>query len=381
MLPLEGIKILDFTHEVAGPNCTLLLADAGAEVIKVEVPGRGDRARHWPLMEESVFIACNRNKRSIALNLKSEEGKKLAYKLVKAVDVIVENFVPGTMERLGLDYDTVSKLNPKIIYCSISGYGQDGPYKDRPAWDAIIQAETGLMDLTGEPDGPPCRIPSSIIDAITGAYAAYAILLALMYREKTGRGQRIDISLFDAAIHIQGYWIAWYTMTGNVPRRAGSGSPVVGAPYEAFKTRDSYIFIAAFEDKAWQKLCKTLNIEHLLADERFKTNEGRAKHRIALHNEIERATSQLTTKELYEKLVNENIVCAPVRDIPSVISHPQVLYKNILREILYKGKKVKIPGPFLRFSDIKLDIKITPPEIVGQHTEEVLKNINLYDTK
>ena len=377
MLPLEGIRVLDFTHEVAGPNCTLLLADAGAEVIKIEIPGRGDRARHWPLMEESVFIACNRNKKSIALNLKKEEDRKIAYELVKISDVLVENFVPGTMERLGLGYDVVSKLNPKIIYCSISGYGQDGPYRTRPAWDAIIQAETGLMDLTGEPDGPPCRIPSSIIDAITGAYAAYAILLALMHREKTGKGQRIDISLFDAAIHVQGYWIAWYTMTGNMPKRAGSGSPVVGAPYEAFKTKDSYIFIAAFEDKAWQTLCKLLNIEYLLEDDRFKTNEGRARHRIELHNEIEKVTTQFTTSELYKMLVDANIVCAPVRTIPEVINHPQVLHKKLLREITYKGRKVKVPGPILRFSEIKLDIKSKPAELIGQHTEEILKKFNL----
>jgi len=377
MLPLEGIRVLDFTHEVAGPNCTLLLADAGAEVIKIEIPGRGDRARHWPMMGESVFIACNRNKKSIALNLKTEEDRKKAYELVKISDVIVENFVPGTMERLGLGYETVRKLNPRIIYCSISGYGQEGPYMKKAAWDAIIQAETGLMDLTGQPDGPPCRIPSSIIDAITGAYAAYAILLALMYREKTGKGQRIDISLFDAAIHVQGYWIAWYTMTGNIPKRAGSASPVVGAPYEAFKTKDSYIFIAAFEDKAWQTLCKLLNIEHLLEDERFSSKEGRAKYRAELHDEIEKVTTQFTTNDLYQKLVEGGIVCAPVRTIPEVVNHPQVVYKGLLKEIEYKGKKVKVPGPFLRFSEIKLEVREKPAEIVGQHTEEILKKYGL----
>lgn len=377
MLPLKGIKVLDFTHEVAGPNCTLLLADAGAEVIKVEVPGRGDRARHWPMMEESVFIVFNRNKKSIVLNLKKEEDRKKAYELVKKVDVLVENFVPGTMDKLGLSYEVVSKLNPRIIYCSISGYGQDGPYKLRPAWDAIIQAETGLMDLTGDPDGPPCRIPSSIIDAITGAFAAYAILLAIIYREKTGRGQRIDVSLFDAAIHVQSYWIAWYTMTGNIPKRAGSASPVVGSPYEAFKTKDSYIFIAAFEDAAWKTLCKLLHIEYLLDDERFKTNEGRALHRAELHKEIEKVTSQFTTDELYKKLVEANIVCAPVRSVPEVINHPQVIYNNLLTEITYKGRKVKVPRPFIRFSEIKQDIREKPAEIVGQHTTEILKKYGL----
>ena len=375
--PLEGIKVLDFTHEVAGPHCTMLLGDLGAEIIKVEMPGRGDRGRHWVGMKETIFITNNRNKRSIVLNLKSEEERKIAFELAKSVDVLVENFVPGTLKKFGLDYESVKKVNPKIVYCSISGYGQDGPYSSRPAWDPIIEAESGLMSLTGDPE--PClpsRIPASIIDYGTGVYAALAIVSALLYRERTGKGQMIDISMLDVSALWAGYWIAYSSITGEVRERMGSAAPV-GAPYQVFRTRDSYIFIAAFEDEHWKKFCQVIKAENLLNDPLYVTRESRAANRKALVEKISKIISTWNTKDLADALIAVGVPCAPVRSTLEVVDHPQLLHRNMIVEIEYGGQKVKIPGIPFKFSECQLKIRYLPPANVGQHTEEVLREFGL----
>ena len=374
--PLEGIKVLDFTHEVAGPHCTMLLGDLGAEIIKVERPGRGDRARHWVGMRETIFIAHNRNKKSIVLDLKSEEGRKIALELAKKVDVIVENFVPGTMKKFGLDYENVKKVNPRIIYCSISGYGQDGPYANRPAWDPIIEAESGLMSLTGDPE--PClpsRIPASIVDCGAGVYAALAIVSALLYREKTGKGQMIDISMLDIAALWAGYWIAYSSITGEVRARMGSSAPV-GAPYQVFRTKDSYIFIAAFEDEHWRRFCEALGIEDFMNNPLFSTREKRAENRKVLIEKLDKIIRAWKTEELVDKLIKAGVPCAPVNNTIQVATHPQLLHRNMIIEIEYKGQKVKVPGIPFKLSECQLRIKYPPPEI-GQHTEEVLREFGV----
>ncbi|MBS7647036.1 MAG: CoA transferase [Candidatus Bathyarchaeia archaeon] len=375
--PLEGIKVLDFTHEVAGPHCTMLLGDLGAEIIKVEVPGRGDRGRHWVGMKETIFITNNRNKRSIVLDLKSEEGRKIAFELAKKVDVLVENFVPGTLKKFGLDYESVKKVNPKIVYCSISGYGQDGPYSSRPAWDPIIEAESGLMSLTGDPE--PClpsRIPASIIDYGAGVYAALAIVSALLYREKTGKGQMIDLSMLDVSALWAGYWIAYSSITGEVRERMGSAAPV-GAPYQVFRTKDSYIFIAAFEDEHWKKFCQVIKAEDLLKDPLYATRESRATNRKTLIEKLSKIISTWNTKDLVDALVAVGVPCAPVNNTLEVANHPQLLHRNMIVEIEYKGQKVKIPGIPFKFSECPLKIRHLPPADVGQHTEEVLRELGL----
>lgn len=374
--PLEGIKVLDFTHEVAGPHCTMLLGDLGADIIKVEMPGRGDRGRHWVGMKETIFIVNNRNKRSIVLDLKSEEGKKIAFELAKKVDVLVENFVPGTLKKFGLDYESIKKVNPKIVYCSMSGYGQSGPYCDRPAWDPIIEAESGLMSLTGDPE--PClpsRIPASIVDYGTGVYAALAIVSALLFRERTGIGQMIDISMLDIASLWAGYWLAYTFLTGEVRERMGSAAPV-GAPYQAFRTKDSYIFIAAFEDDHWKKFCQVLDIEELLTDPLFLTREKRAENRKVLIEKIEKVLRKFSTKELADKLTKIGVPCAPVNDTKQALEHPQLLYRGMIVDVDYKGTKVKIPGIPFKFSECKLSIRYPPPEI-GQNTDEVLREAGI----
>ena len=375
--PLEGIKVLDFTHEVAGPHCTMLLGDLGAEVIKVEVPGRGDRGRHWVGMLETIYITNNRNKRSIVLDLRTEEGRKIAIEIAKMVDVIVENFVPGTLKKFGLDYESVKNVNPKVIYCSISGYGQDGPYSTRPAWDPIIEAESGLMSLTGDPE--PClpsRIPASIIDYGAGVYAALAIIAALLYREKTGKGQFIDISMLDIAALWAGYWIAWSSLTGKIRERMGSAAPV-GAPYQVFRTKDSYVFIAAFEDEHWTKLCKVINAEDLLKNPLFSTKESRYENRSVLVEKLSEILSKWETGKLVDALVAAGVPCAPVNNTIEVAKHPQLLHRNMVIEIEYKGQKVKIPGIPFKFSECQLQIKYPPPAGVGQNTEEVLRELGL----
>ncbi|MEM2464346.1 MAG: CoA transferase [Candidatus Bathyarchaeia archaeon] len=373
--PLEGIKVLDFTHEVAGPHCAALLADLGADVIKIEPP-RGDRARYWVDMLETAYIVNNRNKRGISLDLRTEEGKKVALELVKRADVLVENFVPGTMKKFGLDYESVKAINPRIIYCSISGYGQTGPYYQRPAWDPVIEAESGLMSMTGDPE--PClpsRIPASIVDYGTGAYAALAILAALIYREKTGRGQYIDISMLDVASMWAGYWIAWSSLTGKVRERMGSAAPI-GAPYQVYRTKDGYIFIAAYEDDAWKKFCEILKADYLVNDPLFSTRESRAKNREKLSQLIEKLTKEWKTKDLENALINAGIACGPVNTTLDLLNHPQLLHRNMIVEVEYKGKKVKMPGIPLKFSDFKLEIRSPPPEI-GQHNKEILRELGL----
>lgn len=374
--PLEGIKILDFTHEVAGPHCTMLLGDLGAEIIKVEMPGRGDRGRHWVGMKETIFITNNRNKKSIVIDLKSEEGRKIAFELAKNVDILVENFVPGTLKKFGLDYESIKNVNPRIIYCSISGYGQNGPYSSRPAWDPIIEAESGLMSLTGDPE--PClpsRIPASIVDYGAGVYAALAIVSALLYREKTGKGQMIDISMLDIAALWAGYWIAYSSITGEVRERMGSAAPV-GAPYQVFKTRDSYIFIAAFEDEHWKRFCQVIKAEDLMNDPLFLTRENRAENRKILVEKLNKMISAWDTKELVEALISAGVPCAPVNDTLQAVNHPQLIHRNMIVEIEYKGQKVKIPGIPFKFSECPLKIRHPPPEI-GQNTEEVLHELGM----
>ncbi|MEM2103740.1 MAG: CoA transferase [Candidatus Bathyarchaeia archaeon] len=374
--PLEGVKVLDFTHEVAGPHCTMLLGDLGADIIKIEMPGRGDRGRHWVGMKETIFITNNRNKRSIVLDLKSEEGRKIAFELARKVDVIVENFVPGTMKKFGLDYETVRKVNPKVIYCAMSGYGQDGPYSNRPAWDPIIEAESGLMSLTGDPD--PClpsRIPASIIDYGAGVYSAFAIVSALLYREKTGKGQMIDLSMLDIAALWAGYWIAYSSITGEVRERMGSAAPV-GAPYQVFRTKDSYIFIAAFEDEHWKKFCQVLKVEELMSNPLFSTREKRAENRKTLVEQLESAIRSWYTKELADALTAAGVPCSPVNNTLQVLNHPQLIHRNMLVDVKYKGQKVKIPGIPFKFSECQLEIRRLPPEI-GQNTEEVLREYGI----
>ena len=284
MSRLSEINVLDMSHALAGPTAGMILADLGAKVVKLEHP-HGDHFR--PLLGGAYYAAVNRNKRGISLDVKKREGKEAARKLIKRSDVLLESFTPGTMENLGLGYTDVKELNPRIIYCSISGFGQNGPYCELPGYDVVAQAMCGIMMCTGMPDGPPVRIGASWIDMGAGMYVVIGILKALMERQETGLGRHIDVSLLDTALSWMSPLIARYSMSGDLPQRIGSAFAPF-SPYQVFRCKDGYVFIGASTDRFWRTLCELLKIEHLIDDLRFATNEARLQHRSELTELIER---------------------------------------------------------------------------------------------
>ncbi|HAG09613.1 MAG TPA: formyl-CoA transferase [Desulfotomaculum sp.] len=369
MQPLEGIKVLDFTQAAGGPFGGMILGDMGAEVIKVEPPS-GDHFR--PTMGGAWSVVVNRNKRGLAIDLRTPEAKEVIFRLVKEADVFMEAFVPGVMERLGFNYEQVSKINPKIIYCSISGYGQSGPYKKRPGYDICAQAESGLMAATGEPDRPPVRIASSLIDYGTGMYGVIGILMALMVREKTGKGQYIDVSLFDTAVSWMNYWITFCSITGQNPPRVGSGH-LLGAPYQVFNTKDDPLFIGVSTEKMWKEFCRLLNLSHLYDDPRFVKNADRTKNRADLISLVQEILSKYGSVELKEMMDSVGIPCARVMTVSQVIEDPHVGERGVVVELNDPVLgKVKVPGIALRLSDTPGQIKTSTPRI-GEHSTDILK--------
>ena len=370
-LPLKGIKVADFTQVIAGPACSMLLADMGAEVIKIEPP-TGDFWRKT--VRGSAFANFNRNKRSLALNLKDPRGREAVMKIVARADVFLENFTPGTMDKLNLGYETVSRANPKIIYCSISGFGQEGPYRDRPGYDPVAQAMSGIMINTGEPQGPPVRVLPTMVDYLSGNHMAYAIALALLDREKTSQGKRIEIALLDVAIMQMGQFVAMYTMTGELPQRMGSGY-LAAAPYQAFETQDGYVLIAVTTDEMWKNLCRALKLDHLYSNPKYASLEGRVKSRPDLAAEVSQATRKYRSKDLETLLVEGSVPCGRLMNIDEIIADPHVRFRNIMAEVEDPQRgKIKI---------IKTPIFVSgkPPEItrraplIGEHTAEILEEL------
>ena len=370
-LPLKGIKVADFTQVIAGPACSMLLADMGAEVIKIEPP-TGDFWRKT--VRGSAFANFNRNKRSLALNLKDPRGREAVMKIVARADVFLENFTPGTMDKLNLGYETVSRANPKIIYCSISGFGQEGPYRDRPGYDPVAQAMSGIMINTGEPQGPPVRVLPTMVDYLSGNHMAYAIALALLDREKTSQGKRIEIALLDVAIMQMGQFVAMYTMTGELPQRMGSGY-LAAAPYQAFETQDGYVLIAVTTDEMWKNLCRALKLDHLYSNPKYASLEGRVKSRPDLAAEVSQATRKYRSKDLETLLVEGSVPCGRLMNIDEIIADPHVQLRNIMAEVEDPQRgKIKI---------IKTPIFVSgkPPEItrraplIGEHTAEILEEL------
>jgi crotonobetainyl-CoA:carnitine CoA-transferase CaiB-like acyl-CoA transferase len=375
--PLEGIKVLDLSHVQAGPTCTTMLADMGAEVIKVE-PFAGDQFRE--LRDGADFCNFNRNKRAIALDLKTEDGKEVVFKLAQKADVFVENFLPGSAEKLGVGYEALSRLNPKIIYCSISGYGQSGPFRDRPAYDPALQPMSGIMDCIGEPDRPPARIKPPMIDFGGGVIAAFAIAAALFGREKTGRGQRIDVALLDVAIYAMCPYVTQYIRNGEIPQRAGSALPGSSA-VQNFETRDGLVYIVAAADRMWQNLCKALGIEEVRNDPRYATRSQRDELWLEIAEIITRETRKYTSRDLEEKLLAGGVACAKTRNIGEIIQEPHVRGRGILEEVDHpdKGKMVTVKTPIL-FSGKAAPFRRHAP-LLGEHTKEVLKELGYSDQK
>lgn len=381
--PLEGIRVLDVSRVLAGPFCTMILGDLGAEVIKVEEPVKGDETRSWgpPFIdgESAYYLSINRNKKSITVNLKSKEGVEIIYKLAEKSDIFIENFRPGVTERLGIDYESIRKINPKIIYCSISGFGQTGPYRDYPAYDLLIQAMSGFMSITGEESRPPVRIGVALFDIGAAMYAAIAIIAALYRREKSGIGERIDISLLDTGVSWLTYMAMNYFATGENPRRMGSAHPSI-VPYQCFRDRNGrYFAVAVGNDEHWRKLCKALGREEWINDERYITNSSRVRNREKLLEELNKIFESNTREYWIRVLMEYSVPCAPVNEVSEILSDPQVIHREMVKEIYHpKLGLIKQLGIPIKYENTKLEIK-DPPPTLGQHTEEVLMEILGYE--
>ncbi len=373
---LEGIKVLDLTRVLAGPYCTMVLADLGAEVIKLEIPGKGDDSRQFGPYENgesAYFMSINRNKKSMTLNLKKQEAKDLFLDMVKKADVVVENYRPGTMEKLGLGYDKLKEVNPKIIYAAASGFGHSGPYSKRPAYDAIVQAMGGVMSITGQKGGKPTRVGPSMGDITAGLFTAIGILAAINYRNNTGKGQKVDVAMLDCQVAILENAIARYFVNGVSPEPAGNKHTSI-VPFEPFDTSDGEIMIAAGNDVLWSKLCKVLGIEELIDDERFKTNPLRNKNYDALRPLIAEPFKTKTVEEWKTLLTEAGVPNGPINKIEDVVKDPQVLAREMIVEVDHKkAGKTKLPGVAIKMSETPGSVR-NPAPLLGENTEDILKN-------
>jgi crotonobetainyl-CoA:carnitine CoA-transferase CaiB-like acyl-CoA transferase len=362
---------------LAGPFGSMILADLGAEVIKIEKPGEGDIGRGMPphfFKEESVyFLSVNRNKKSLTLDLKAKEGLDVFYRLVKASDVVFDNFRPGIVEKLRIDYQTLQKINSRIISCSVSGYGQTGPFKDRPAFDLIIQARGGVMSYTGEPGRMPVRMGAPMGDLAGGLYAAHGVMAALYQREKTGLGQRIDISLLDCQLSLQIYRGLYYLYAGEVAQPVGSGH-VSANPIRAFKTKTFDIVIDANTDKFFQELAGAMARSDLVSDPRFVTRADRLENKDALYAILEEAFLRKTGEEWLE-LLEGRLPAGPINTVDMALNDPQVLARNMVVETSHRsGEKMKLLGTPIKMSPTG-EPQFNPPPALGEHTDEVLKEL------
>ena len=377
-LPLEDVKILDLTHALAGPFCSTMLADFGAQVIKLEPPGFGDLARGWGIPirngETSYFVGLHRNKRGIVVDLKRPEGKELYWRLIEKCDVVLENFRVDALKRLGLDYDEARKRNKGIIYCSISGFGQDGPYRDRAALDLILQAESGMISVTGEPGTNGTRAGVSIADLTAGMYAAYGTMLALRVKDKTGEGQRIDISMLEGQLSLLGTAFFNYFANGKVPRPMGNAYQVV-VPYQTFKTKTKDLAIAIAGEKLWRKFCPVIGRPDLTDDPRYKSTTDRMNNRGTLIPALQEVFLTKSYEEWEKLLLDNDIPTGAINDIGQVAEHPQVKARNAIRTIEHpRAGTVRTIASPVRLSGTPAQIN-TPSPLLGQHTHEVLREI------
>jgi crotonobetainyl-CoA:carnitine CoA-transferase CaiB-like acyl-CoA transferase len=378
MKPLDHIKILDLSRTLAGPFCTMLLGDMGADIVKVEQPGNGDESRRFtpPIWngESTYFLASNRNKRSITLNLKTEEGRKIVLELAREADVVVENFRTGTMERMGLGYETLKQTNPRIVYCTISGFGRTGPDRNKAGYDLLLQGYGGLMSITGESDRPPAKAGMSIADLSTGLFAAYGILAAIIAREKTGEGQQVDASILDGQVVLLNYLATGYFASGRVPGRMGSAHPSI-VPYQVFKTKDKDIIIAVANDGLWIKCCDALGWEDLRNDPALATNNKRAANREWLVETMNDRLSLLSSEEILYRLEEAGVPSGPVNTVDQVLALPQVKERETIIDIEHpKIPQLKVPGFPVKLSDTPGEVRYPPP-LLGEHTREVLEEL------
>jgi formyl-CoA transferase/CoA:oxalate CoA-transferase len=374
---LEGIKVLDLSRVLAGPYCAMMLADMGAEVLKVEEPDGGDESRTWPPFmagEGSGYLSMNRNKRNLTLNLKVPEAQEILKRLVATTDVLIENFRTGTMEAFGLGYDVLRQLNPRLVYCAVSVFGRSGPYKDKVGYEALMQAFSGVMSITGEAEGPPVRAGVSFLDLGTGLMAAYGVMNALFHRERSGLGQKLEVSLFETALSLMSYHAVGYLLDRKVPQRQGSGHPMI-VPYQVFPAQDGEIFIAGANQRLWMYLCQALDREDLLQDPRFGSNTDRVKQRHILVPILQDETRKYPTAALNEMLNTAGVPCAPVNTIDRVLQDPQTAAREMVVDIPHPLiPDLKLLGVPVKLSNTPGDIRLPPP-LKGQHSEEILREL------
>src|SRR3990172_287675 len=380
---LDGIRVLDLSRVLAGPYCSMILGDLGADIIKVERPGIGDETRHWgpPFAapgESAYFLCTNRNKRSITVNLKAPQGLEIIKALARKSDIFLENFSPGTTDELGVGYEAIREVNPRIIYCSITGYGPDGPYRNRSGYDLVVSAIGGLMGITGEPEGPPVKVGVAITDVCTGISAQGAICAALYSREKTGKGQRIDLSLLETQVAALVNMASSYLISGEIPRRWGTAHETI-VPYQGFEANDKYVIITAGNDQLWARFCKVLGVPELIDDPRFQTNPLRVKNRKECIQALAPVLKTKTRDEWIKLLNAEGIPCSPINTMDEVFSDPQVLHRNMLVEVDHPtAGKIRLAGIPAKYSETKAVIRRPPPRL-GEHTEEVLSKVLGFD--
>lgn len=382
-LPLTGVRVVDMTQALAGPYGGKILGDLGAEVIKIEMPGTGDMTRKFagPSVkgESGYFMAINRNKKSITLNLRSEKAKEIFKDLVKVSDVVFENFRPGVTKRMGLDYDVLKEINPRIIYCALSGYGATGPYTHRPAFDYIIQALAGVMSIVGEPGRPPVHTGVPIADLNGGIFGAFAIITALYAREKSGVGQYLDVSMLDVIFSMWAFMGQFYLLAGDIPKPVGSGH-VTNVPLGAFKAKDGYVVIAAPQQKFYENLAaviakEVVEYKDLPNDERFKTPAGRLENRDALEQLINDALSTKSRDEWLKILETGDVPAAPVYNIVEAFNDPQILSRNMIVEFDHPlGGRIKTVGSPFKFVSAEEEV-FNPPPLLGQHNEEIISGL------
>ena len=381
MKPLEGIRVLDLTRALAGPFCTLMLGDYGADVIKIEIPGSGDDTRTWgpPFIgeESAYFLSINRNKRSLTLNFKEEKARQIFLDLAKNADVVVENFTPGVMDRFGLGYSAVKAVNPGIVFCSISGFGQTGPYKSRPAYDQIMQGISGLMSITGEPDGDPQKVGIAVADIGAGMWAAFAVMAAIHNRshEGEGQGQYIDISMMDAQVAWLTYQAANFFATGEAPKRLGAAHPNL-VPYQGFMCQDNkYLNLAVGSERIWDRFCEGMEMPELRESPDYTTNVERAQNRSKIVPLLQEIFIKQPVSYWVEKLQAVSVPCGPINDLADVFSDPQLLSREMFVEMSHPTLgNIKQTGLPLKFSRTPGGLD-RPPPLLGEHNQEVLQDL------
>jgi crotonobetainyl-CoA:carnitine CoA-transferase CaiB-like acyl-CoA transferase len=388
MAPLDGITVLDLTRVLSGPYCTMLLGDMGARVIKIEQPRGGDDTRHWgpPFLypsghkpraaapdvegESAYFLSINRNKESVTLDFKHPEGRAVLDRLIAKSDVLVENFRPGTLTKLGLDYQTLAPQHPRLVYCSISGFGQSGPRTKQPGYDAIMQAEGGLMSITGSADGPPYRLGVAIVDIVSGMFGAYGIAMALFARERSGKGQQVDLAMLDATVALLTYQAGGFFATGKVPARLGNRHPSI-VPYETFAASDGEFVIAVGNDEQWRRFCA---IAGLPAEERFATNRQRVTAYDVLRPFVADRLRTEPRQFWIDRLTTAGVPCGSVRNLQELFDDPQLGAREMIARVEHATiGQLRTLGVPIKLSDTPGAVR-TPPPTLGQHTNAVLEN-------